>query len=201
MPDSLQAYGLIIRADHEVDDNARETDIQPERHCPAGNPPVLVHLVRNAAGKRQQRQGHDGRRKDDVREKNKVVHGADRPLAAVWSGRRHPVICEVRDQEQGGRRERRIDKSAVPDDVLPEDEEQGCKQEDEREGIHHGIEQRQDQQIKSLGRVDVRQEEEKDDQGVNPDRQPHNPGHIVERRRWLHERSGSFGRWNECIVL
>ena len=89
---------------------------------------------------RDQRQGHDRGRKDDVRDQNREVHDPDRPFSLKRPRAHVGVIDQVRDQEQRGHRERADHRRAVPGDLAPPDEVVAREQKQPCDAVERGVE-------------------------------------------------------------
>src|ERR1044072_7922887 len=115
--------------EHEVDDDARDGDVEPNRIRPKRDASVARTGARARATERDADERHDGRREDDVRDENDEVDRADKPLTLKTHGAVLRVIDDVGDEEEAGDGERREHQAAVrlnvpmPDFVERRDEQ------------------------------------------------------------------------------
>jgi len=83
----------VEAVEQEIDDDAGDGDIEPDREGPAGDAAVTVEFLREGAGKRDQRERHDDDGQDSMRAEQREIDGADPSLA----GERHDAGMQMVD--------------------------------------------------------------------------------------------------------
>src|ERR1043165_3284240 len=133
----------IKSVEHQVDDDARDRDVEPERVSPARDAPVAQVVAAQRTPERDEDERHNARGQRDVRDENREIERAHEalPLEAYRAVLR--VIDDVRDEEEARDGERRKHASAVRVDPSARDEVEARDEQDEARGVQGRVQVRQ----------------------------------------------------------
>jgi hypothetical protein len=127
---------------HQIDDYARDRNIEPKGKRPTRNPSVSDKVQPQGAIECDKYQRHYYDCQDGVRKENCEVNGPYNPLPEETRGAMVKVIGEVRSQENNGCKKRRELAISMGVDAPRFDETVTSDQEDRTRGIKNCIEMR-----------------------------------------------------------
>jgi len=126
--------------EEEVDDDAGDGDVEPEREGPAGDAAMKFELTAQGAA-----DGDDDKRNDDdgengVAQEQREIDGADEALSLEADGADLEMVDHIGDEEGGAANESGDHAGAVNVDATPKDSQVAGEEKQRAGGVQAGVE-------------------------------------------------------------
>ena len=136
---SWERSGVQV-VEEEVDEDAGDGDVEPEREGPAGDATMKLELAAQGAADGEDHQGNDGHGKYGVTDEQGEVDGADISLPLEADRADLKMVNHIGDEEGGAADERGDHASAVDVDATAQDGKVAGEEKQGTRGVERGVE-------------------------------------------------------------